>query len=102
MIGGRSPALMKYLGRALVLLLVGLLAAGAAYFVVKATLSPEKRADLQNHRVVTAAADYSQKKQLAPGRRAPNVSGGLFGFAGILSVTLLVAITGRYVFRLRL
>jgi len=69
---------------------------------MKASLPQRKLADLQNHRAITAAADYSQKKQLAPGRRAADVSGGLFGFAGILSLTLLVAITGRYVFRLRL
>lgn len=99
---GRSPVLAKYFGRALVLLLVAALAGGAAYFVVKATLPPGKRADLQNHRIITATDGYSQKKQLAPGRRAANVSGGLLGFAGILSITLLVAITGRYVFRLRL
>jgi cytochrome b561 len=99
---GCSPALVKYFGRALVLLLVASLAAGGAYFAVKASLPPGKRADLQSHRVITAAADYSEKKQLAPGRRASNLSGGLFGFVGILSVTLLVAVIGRYVFRLRL
>ena len=93
---------VKYLGRAFVLLLIAVLAAGAAYFVIKATLPPGKRADLQNHRAITATADYSQKKQLAPEPRAANISGGLFGFTGLLSVTLLVAITGRYVFRLRL
>jgi cytochrome b561 len=99
---GLSPALAKYLGRAFVLLLVAILAAGAVYFAMKATLPPRKRADLQNHRPVTAVADYSQKKQLAPGRRTANVSDGLFEFGGILSLTLLVAVTGRYVFRLRL
>jgi cytochrome b561 len=102
MTGDRTPAFVKFFGRAFVLLFVAMLAAGAAYFVIKATLPPGKRSDLQNHRTITAAADYSQKKQLAPGPRTANVSGGVFEFAGILSVTLLVAITGRYVFRLRL
>ena len=99
---GRSPALVKYLGRAFVLLLVAWLAAVAAYFVVKATLPPGKRADLQNRRVITVAADYSQKKHLAPGPRRADVLDGLFNLAVTVSTVLLVAITGRYVFRLRL
>jgi cytochrome b561 len=102
MTGDRSPVLVKHFGRTFVLLLVATLAAGTAYFVIKATLPGWKRADLQNRPAITATADYSQKKQLAPGPRAANVSGGFFGFAGILSITLLVAVTGRYVFRLRL
>jgi cytochrome b561 len=100
---GRSPTLAQYLGRTFVLVLVASLAAGASYFAIKTTLSPRKRADLQNQRAVTATADYSQKKQLAPAqRRAGDVWDGLFGFALSVSVVLLAAIVGRYVFRLRL
>jgi cytochrome b561 len=99
---GRSVTLVQYLGRTLLLLLVASLAAGTTYFAVKTTLPPGNRADLQNQRAVTATADYSQKKQLAPAPRAGDVLDGLFGFAVCFSVVLLAAITGRYVFRLRL
>lgn len=102
MTGRRPPVLAKYIGRGIVVLLVALLAAGAAYFAIKATLPPGKRADLQNQRVITAMAWHSQKNQLAPAPRAAQVSDGLFGFGFALSVTLFVAILGRYVFRLRL
>jgi cytochrome b561 len=102
MAGRRAPMLAKYLGRGFVSLLAALLAAGAAYFVIRATLPPGKRAELQNQRVITAAADYSQKSKLAPNPRAAHVMDGLFGFAVALAVVLLVAIIGRYVFRLRL
>jgi hypothetical protein len=100
--GRRSPALVEYLSRSFVVLLVALLAAGATYFAIKLTLPPGKRADLQNQRVITATADHSQKKQLAPAPRRADVPDGLFGFATAVSIVLLVAIIGRYVFRLRL
>jgi hypothetical protein len=102
MTGRRAPMLAKYLGRGFVSLLAALLAAGAAYFVISATLPPGKRAELQNQPAITATADYSQKSKLAPAPRAAHVVDGLFGFAVALAVVLLVAIIGRYVFRLRL
>jgi cytochrome b561 len=98
---GRST-MRQYLGRTLILLLFASLAASAPYFAIKTTLSPGKRADLQNQRAITAQADYSQKKQLAPAPRAGDVLDGLFGFAISMLVVLVAAITGRYVFRLRL
>ncbi len=102
MAGRRSPPLVKYLGRALVSLLIASVAAGATYFAIKATLPARKRADLQYQRPITASADHSQKNRLAPAGRSAEVMDGLFGFSFTLSVTLLVAIVGRYVFRLRL
>ena len=102
MTGRRSPTLVKYLGRGSVVLLTASLAAGATYFAIKATLPPGKRADLQDQRVITATADPSQKNQLAPAPRGADVSDGIFGFAIAISVALLVAVIGRYVFRLRL
>jgi len=102
MTGCRSPTLVEYLGRSFVVLLVALLAADAAYFVIKATLPPGKRAYLQHQPVITATADPSQKKLLAPEPRAAYVSDGFFGFVTAVSVVLLLAIICRYVFRLRL
>jgi cytochrome b561 len=102
MTGGRSPMFLKYIGRGFVVLLLALLAAGATYFAIKVTLSPGKRADLQNQRVITATAEHWQKNQLAPAPRAAHGWDGLFGFAVAISIVLLVAIIGRYVFRLRL
>lgn len=101
-IGRRSPTLVKYLGRGFVVLLVASLAAGGTYFAIKATLPPGKRAGLQNQRVIIATADPSQKDQLAPAPRTAEVLDGLFGFVFTVSVALLVAIIGRYVFHLRL
>jgi cytochrome b561 len=100
--GRHLSPLAKYLGRGFASFLLALLVAGATYSAIKATLPPRKRADLQNQSVITATADLSQKSRLAPAPRAANVSGGIFGFAATLSVALLVAIIGRYVFRLRL
>lgn len=100
--GHRSPTLVKYLGRGFVSLLIASLAAGATYFAIKATLPPAKRADLENRRAIAATGDHSQKNQLAPVPRAADVLDGLFGFGITVSVALLVAIIGRYVFRLRL
>ncbi len=102
MTGRRSLTLVKFLGRGFVSLLIAWLAAGAAYFTMNATLPPGKRADLQSQRAITATADPSQKNQLAPAPRAADVLDGLFGFASTVSAALLVAIIGRYVFRLRL
>ena len=102
MTGRRSPTLVKYLGRGFATLLLASLAAGAAYFAIDATLAPGKRADLQNQGAITATANQSQKNQLAPAPRAAGVLDGLFGFAAIVAVTLLVAVIGRYVLRLRL
>lgn len=99
---GRAPTLAKYLGRAFVLLLLGSLATSATYFAIKTTLSPGKRADLQSRSAITATADYSQKQQLAPAPRAGEGWDGLFALGVCLAVVLVVAITGRYVFRLRL
>jgi len=102
MTGRRSPTLVKYLGRGVVVLIAASLAAGAAYFAIAVTLPPGKRAELQNRRPVAAAADRSQKVSLAPAPRAADVAAGLFEFAVTVSVALLMAIIGRYVFRLRL
>jgi cytochrome b561 len=102
MTGCRSPMLVKYIARGFVVLLLALLAADATYFAIKLTLPPGKRADLQHQRVITATAESWQKNELAPAPRAAHVVGGLFGFAFTVSVALLVAIIGRYVFRLRL
>jgi hypothetical protein len=79
-----------------------LFAAGATYFAIKLTLPDGKRFDLQNQRVITATADPSQKKQLAPAPRPADVLDGLFSFAVTVSVALLAAVIGRNVFRLRL
>ena len=102
MTGSSRPALVKYLGRGFVVLLVAFLAAGATYFAIKLTLPQGKRVDLQNQRAITATADPSQKKQLAPAPRPAHVLDGLFSFGVTVSVALLVAIIGRKVFRLRL
>jgi cytochrome b561 len=100
--GRHSSSLAKYLGRGIVTFVLALLMAGATYFAIKATLSPGKRAHLQHQLVITANADPAQKKQLAPAPRAADVPDGVFGFAVTLSVALITAIIGRYVFRLRL
>lgn len=100
--GRRSPTLVEHLSRGFVVLLLALLAAGATYFVVELTLPPGKRADLRNQRLITATADPSQKKQLAPAPRAAHLIDGLSGFAMTVSIAIFIAITGRYVFRLRL
>jgi cytochrome b len=102
MTGRRSPTLVKYLGRGVVVLIAASLAAGVAYFAIAVTLPPGKHAELQNRRPVAAAADRSQKVSLAPAPRAADVAAGLFEFAVTVSVALLMAIIGRYVFRLRL
>ena len=102
MTGRRAPALLKYLGRGFVVHLAALMCAGAAYFTIKATLSPGKRAELQNQQVVTAKADPLQKNQLAPAPRPAEVLDGLYGFSVTVAVVLLAVIIGRYVFRLRL
>ena len=100
--GRRSPAPLKYLGRALVVLLSASLAAGTAYFAVKLTLPAGKRAEWQNQRIILATADPSQKRRLAPAARPAQVFDGLFGFGTSVLVAVLVALIGRYVFRLRL
>lgn len=102
MTGRRSSALVKYFVRGFVSFLAALLAAGVTYFAISATLPPGKRAKLQNQPAIAATSDRSQKSKLAPAPRAADVLDGLFGFAITVSVALLVAIIGRYVFRLRL
>jgi hypothetical protein len=97
-----ATSLMQYLGRAVIMLLVASLVAVATYFTMKATLSPEKRADLQDRHVITVKVDRSQKAQLAPAPRRPEISDGLQGLAGTVLIVLLIAMVGRYVFRLRL
>jgi cytochrome b561 len=100
--GCGGPTLVKYPGRGSVVLLIALLAAGTTYFAIKLTLPQEERVDLQNQRVITASADPSQKKQLAPAPRPADVLDGLFSFAVTVSIALLVATIGRKVFHLRL
>jgi hypothetical protein len=102
MAGRRSPTIAKYLGRGFGSLLLASLAAGATYSAIKATLPPGKHAALQNQSAITAKPVRLQKDQLAPAPRAADVLDGLFGFATTVSVALLAALIGRFVFRLRL
>ena len=109
----RRLSFARSLGRAVAVLLVASVASGAVYFSMKAMLLPKWRAAMERERVVTAGATGREGNQpvprsteparnlLAPRnrpislRRAPDL-------AGTLSLTVFVAVIGRYVFRLRL
>jgi hypothetical protein len=96
----RRVSFAGWLGRAVAVLLVSSLAAGAAYFVIATTLPPGKRAAMERQRAA-ARADGTLRRQLAPRNRPaqPQRAGQL---AGTFLITVLVAGVGRYVFRLRL
>lgn len=95
----RRVGFASWLGRAVAVLLVASVGAGAAYFAIAAMLSPGKRAAMNYQRA--AARANGSAPNLAPRdrpisvRRAPDL-------AGTLSLTVFVAVIGRYVFRLRL
>ena len=109
--GGRRR-LMRTLGRGAAVLLVAAVGAAAAYFPMKAILMQRMRARIERERLV-AAATGGRENQLGPRpgeparnplaprnrpltlRKAPDL-------AGTLSLTVFVAVMGRYVFRLRL
>jgi hypothetical protein len=96
----------RWVGRAVAVLLVASVGAGAAYYAeycaMEATLPPEKRAALNRQRAAAAASGTATAPILRPPhnrpvsmRQAPNV-------AGTLLVTAFVAVIGRYALRLRL
>ena len=101
----------RSLGRTVAVLLVALAGAGAAYFPMKAMLLQKMRA--RERQQAAANASGRERNQPVPRwteparnplvprnrpislRRAPDL-------AGTLSLTVFVAVIGRYVFRLRL
>jgi hypothetical protein len=93
------PVPLRWLGRAVAVLLVALAGAAVAYFAIAATLPPGKRAAMDHQRA--AAKAKGLPPNLAPHnrpltmRKAPDL-------AGVLALTVFVAVIGRYVFRLRL
>ena len=107
----RGVGLVNWLGRTVAVLLVASLAAGGSYFGMKAILFQTMRARID--RVVAAGAIGREGNQPAPRptepardslaprnrvfspRKVPDL-------AGTLSLTVFVAVIGRYVFRLRL
>ncbi|MGC3960612.1 MAG: DUF4405 domain-containing protein [Verrucomicrobiota bacterium] len=98
----RSLSFGKYFGRAVIVILLAGLTAGAVYFTTKATLSPGKRFKLETQPSITATAEPAQKNQLAPPPRSALGWHGIDSFFATVAITLLLAIIGRYVFRLRL
>ena len=72
---------------------------GATYFAIAATLSPRKRAAMNQQQ--TAARAKGLAPNLAPRNRAISL-GRSPDLAGTLALTVFVAVIGRYVFRLRL
>jgi hypothetical protein len=110
---GLRVGLARSLGRAVAVLLVASVASGAVYFSMKALSYPKWRAAMERQRVAAANAAGREGNQpaprptepararLAPRNRPaePKRAGQL---AAILVFTLLVAVIGRYVFRLRL
>jgi cytochrome b561 len=98
----RSLSFGKSLGRGLIVLLLASLATSAVYFTMKATMLRSKKHQLMNQPTITATAKPPDKKDLAPRPRAALGWHGIDSFAAVLAITLLVAIIGRYVFRLRL
>jgi hypothetical protein len=109
----RRVGIVSWLGRAMAVLLLALLGASAAYFSMKAMLLPKMRARMERERVVAGGATGRGGNQPAPRstepaknalaprnrpfslRKAPDL-------AGTLSLTVFVAVIGRYVLRLRL
>jgi cytochrome b561 len=101
----------RSLGRAVAVLLVASLAAGVSYFAIKAVMLQQMRAR-ERQRVAASASGLPQNQPAPrprePGRnplmprdrRAEPVMAGQV--AATLAFTVLVAVIGRYVFRLRL
>ena len=102
----------RSLGRAVAVLLVASVGAGAVYFSMKAMLLPKMRARMERERVVTAGATGREGNQPAPrpteparNRLAPRnrpAEPERAGHRGHVRFTVFVAVIGRYVFRLRL
>ena len=111
--GEGTRKMTRWLGRAVAILLVAALAAGGSYFAMKAILFQKMRERIERERVVAAGTTGQTGKQSAPRptepgrnplaprnrpltlRKAPDL-------AATLSLTVFVAVIGRYVFRLRL
>ncbi|HXT39304.1 MAG TPA: DUF4405 domain-containing protein [Candidatus Angelobacter sp.] len=103
----------RSLGRAVTVLLVASVGAGAAYFSMKAVLLQKMRVRVERERTVVASGTGRERHQPAPrpseparnslmprDRQAePERVGQL---AGTLAFAMFVAVIGRYVFRLRL
>jgi cytochrome b561 len=98
----RSFSLGKSLSRGLVVLILASFATSAVYFATKATFLPGKRSEFKKQPAVTATVKPPQNKDLAPRPRAALGWRGIDSFIAVLAITLLVAIIGRYVLRLRL
>lgn len=97
----RPPGLAQSLGRGLVVLLIAASAAGAAYFTMAALteLPPESEPSRNEH---GAAASAAEPHPLAPRPRSVYLP---HGFEQLMVTTVsiaLVALTGRYLFRMRL
>jgi hypothetical protein len=106
----RRLGFVSWSGRALAVLLVASLGAGAAYFSMKAILLQTMRARIE--RVAAAGTPERQVNQpttrasipvqnLAPRNRPASMRNSP-DLAGALALTVFVAVIGRYVFRLRL
>jgi len=109
----RNVGLVRSLGRAVAVLLVASLAAGVAYFAMKAVLLPKMRARFEQQRLADENAGERQGNQPAPRpteparnslmpRNRPISLRNAPDLAGTFALTVFVAVIGRYAFRLRL
>jgi hypothetical protein len=96
---------VSWFGRAVAVLIVASVGAGAAYFSMKAILLQNMRARIER---AAAAGMHGRKgnqsapaRSLAP-RNRPISMRNAPDLAGTLALTVFVAVIGRYVFRLRL
>ena len=101
----RRLGFVSWFGRAVAVLLVASVGAGAAYFSMKAILLQNMRARIE--RVAAAGTPGQEGNQSAPARslaprNRPISMRNAPDLAGTLALTLFVAVIGRYVFRLRL
>jgi hypothetical protein len=106
----RRLGFLSWFGRAMAVLLVASVSAGAAYFSMKAILLQNMRARIE--RVAAAGTHARERTQSVPPATAPARSlaprnrpismRNAPDLGGTLALTVFVAVIGRYVFRLRL
>ena len=97
----RPPGLVQYLGRGLVVLLIAASAAAAAYFTMAAlTELPPEPEPSHNERGPMASA--TEPQPLAPRPRSVYLPHGFEQLMVTTASIALAALTGRYLFRIRL
>jgi cytochrome b561 len=101
--GRRFVNWAKLPGRVVAVLLMVTLAATAVYFLMAPLiLGPRQRAGLASTPPITATASTAERAKLAPGPRSASFPQDLPKFAVTTAFVVVLAIVGRYVFRLRL